>query len=248
MGRDTLDDYARLTMDFCEEVSIAKGFVEVQQKIIKAIAGLGYEYLTCAALVPPGNSPLAGVLYNNRPAEYVCRYLEKEYTLIDPVVTHLRHTLQPYSWSDVRDNTHLSKNELAIMDEATEFNVQNGIVVPIISSSGAISLFSPCGAKPDLSQRARAAISVIGIAAHQALQRAAAETRRNQVGVEPLTRREREVLKWVVHGKTDTEIAEILHIRPMTVQQHVENARRKFSAVNRVYLVVEAIRRSELIF
>jgi DNA-binding CsgD family transcriptional regulator len=38
-----------------------------------------------------------------------------------------------------------------------------------------------------------------------------------------LTAREREVLGWVVQGKTNPEIAEILWVAPCTVRKHLEN-------------------------
>ena len=38
-----------------------------------------------------------------------------------------------------------------------------------------------------------------------------------------LTPREREVLGWVVQGKTNPEIAEILCVAPRTVRKHLEN-------------------------
>ena len=38
-----------------------------------------------------------------------------------------------------------------------------------------------------------------------------------------LTPREREILAWVAHGKTNKEIARILWITPNTVRTHLEN-------------------------
>ena len=53
--------------------------------------------------------------------------------------------------------------------------------------------------------------------------------------VEPssLTAREREVLVWVVHGKTNREIAAILLISPGTVRKHLENIFGKLEVSNR---------------
>lgn len=77
----------------------------------------------------------------------------------DPVVTELRHTLSPFSWGDVRARRHLSKAEKAIMDEGREFGAIYGITIPVVTPSGSIAVFSPCGAAPDLSPHARAATS-----------------------------------------------------------------------------------------
>jgi DNA-binding CsgD family transcriptional regulator len=62
--------------------------------------------------------------------------------------------------------------------------------------------------------------------------------------VEPstLTGREREVLGWVVQGKSAWEIGEILRIKKRTVDEHVQRATRKLGAANRTQAAAIAIR------
>jgi len=52
-----------------------------------------------------------------------------------------------------------------------------------------------------------------------------------------LTARERDSLLWVAEGKSDWEISVILGVSETTVRFHVDNARRKLSAVNRAQAV-----------
>jgi DNA-binding CsgD family transcriptional regulator len=49
-----------------------------------------------------------------------------------------------------------------------------------------------------------------------------------------LTPRESECLRWASHGLTDRTIAQRLGVSPKTVNFHVENARRKLAAPNRL--------------
>jgi DNA-binding CsgD family transcriptional regulator len=56
-----------------------------------------------------------------------------------------------------------------------------------------------------------------------------------------LTEREREVLNWVARGKSAWEIGQILHITKRTVDEHVQNARRKLGASNRTEAVTLAV-------
>ena len=97
-----------------------------------------------------GDEPADCILLNNRPKEYVDRYIEKNYVVRDPVVTELRKTLHPFTWSDVRTRRALSKSEKSIMDEARDFGARDGFIVPIVTLSGSVSLFSPCGLEPNL--------------------------------------------------------------------------------------------------
>ncbi len=57
-----------------------------------------------------------------------------------------------------------------------------------------------------------------------------------------ISRREREILQWVHHGKTNWEIAGILEISPLTVKNHVQNILRKLNVQNRSHAAVKASR------
>jgi DNA-binding NarL/FixJ family response regulator len=60
---------------------------------------------------------------------------------------------------------------------------------------------------------------------------------------EPLTLREREVLKLIAEAHTNREIGELLHLAPKTVESHRANLLRKLGMRDRVELVRYAIRR-----
>lgn len=57
-----------------------------------------------------------------------------------------------------------------------------------------------------------------------------------------LTRREAEVLVWVVEGKTNLEIATILTMSPRTVQKHVEHVMAKLGVETRTAAPAIALR------
>jgi len=61
-----------------------------------------------------------------------------------------------------------------------------------------------------------------------------------------LTLREREVLEWVAHGKTNSEVAIILGISRHTVKKHVEHLLHKLGANNRVALAIRFISSSSI--
>ena len=61
------------------------------------------------------------------------------------------------------------------------------------------------------------------------------------VKVRVLTEREREVLRWIYLGKSNSEIGAILDISPLTVKNHVQNILRKLNVVNRAQAVGKAL-------
>jgi DNA-binding CsgD family transcriptional regulator len=68
------------------------------------------------------------------------------------------------------------------------------------------------------------------------------EAPRAQTEIRPLTPREREVLAWLLRGKSASEIGEILHIATRTVEKHAENLVQKLGAANRTHAVAIAVR------
>lgn len=240
------DLYGKRTLDFVERLQQLENYDDICRQIASELEWFGFTCVSSWAVPGPGDDPSDCLLLNNRPQDYVEHYIEKNYMIRDPVVTELRRTLTPFSWGDLRARGALSKSERAIIDEGREFGANDGFMIPIITPSGSVALFSPCGPEPDLSERARAAIEVIGMYSFHALKRALVKQQRADAVHQPLTPREREIMQWVAAGKSDDEIAEILNLSTPTVTWHVENAKKKLDAFRRTYAVVRAIRLGEI--
>jgi len=240
------DVYGKRTLDFIQGLQRLTTYDEICRYVVKELEQFGFNYLTSFSIPRVGESFKDCIWFNNRPPSYIERYSEQNYVLKDPVVTELRKNLNPYSWSDVRRTRDLKKAEVNIIDEAREWGSCDGMMVPIVTASGTVSCFCPCGLEPDLSPRARLALEVIAIYSNAALRRALLQRSRENISHTPLTPREREILQWVAAGKTDDEIGEILSIGTTTVTQHVENAKHKLDAMRRTYAVVQAIRLGEI--
>lgn len=56
------------------------------------------------------------------------------------------------------------------------------------------------------------------------------------------TPREREILTWLSHGKTTSEICEILGVTKFTVETHKQHAMDRLGAANVTALVAKALR------
>jgi len=240
------DEYGKRTLDFVQRLQQLTDYDDICHHIAKELEWFGFTCVSSWSMPGPGDHPEDCILLNNRPQEYIDRYIEKNYVLHDPLVAELRTTLYPFSWGDVRGQRKLSKAQQSIIDEGRDFGARDGLIVPIMTLSGSVSLFSPCGLEPNLSQRARAAVEIIGVYSFQSLKRALVHNRRTEAAHTPLTPREREIMQWVAAGKSDDEIAELLSLSTPTVTWHVENAKHKLDAFRRTYAVVQAIRFGEI--
>ncbi len=237
--------YGKRTLDFVERLRRLTGYDAISREIRTSLEWFGLTHVTAWSMPVPGRSPDDCVLLNSRPADYLAHYARNNHVLRDPVVTEIRRTPGPFSWRDVRARRNLSRAEIAIMDEARDFDADDGLMVPIFTPSGSVMMFSPCGRQPDLSPPARAAVEIIGICSFQALDRAREEQTEGTAPA-PLTPREREIMRWVAAGRSDDDIAAILSITTRTVTWHVENAKRKLDAFRRPHAVFQALRLGEI--
>lgn len=64
--------------------------------------------------------------------------------------------------------------------------------------------------------------------------------------VEPLTAREREVLRWVMEGFSNGDIARVLRVSAETVKTHIGHCLSKLGARDRTQAVVLALRSGQL--
>lgn len=242
---ESREDFGNRVLDFIDEMRNVEDHAEICRRMTREINLLGYSFVTVWNMPKLGDSIRNCFLFNSRPREYSEQYAKNNYIAIDPLVRAVRQTLQPVAWSDI-PVTAISKEAAKIFHEAHESGANNGFVVPIVTASGSISIFSASGDQPDVSKRARSAMEIVGIYSHQLLQRAARASRHEPLPQPILTKREREIMTWVAAGKTDDEIAAILNIQRETVTTHVNNSKSKLNSTRRTHAVVQALRLGEI--
>jgi hypothetical protein len=139
------DVYGKRTLDFVERLQKLTDYVAICQEIQKELEWFGLTCVTAWSMPRPGRPPDEGMIFNNRPQEYIDRYKEKNYLVRDPLVTELRTSVNPYSWNDVRKRRKLSRAEASIMDEGRDFGVRTASSSPSSRSPGR----SPSSARRD---------------------------------------------------------------------------------------------------
>ena len=115
------------------------------------------------------------------------------------------------------------------------------------SAQAGLAVFSVARGGPDFTEKERHTLDLL----RPHIARAWIETGRRCAKLSPallrrhfteLSQREAEILFWIVEGKLNSEIADILQRRLGTVQEHVENLLRKLRMENRHQLTVHVLR------
>jgi LuxR family transcriptional regulator, quorum-sensing system regulator BjaR1 len=233
-------DHFAYALSIIERIERARTQTLVLHEVAHAARHFGLEHVIAAGIPAPGKRLEPYVLMHNWPRGWYDRYNDRGYLHLDPVIRKLRRTTMPVVWSSAPYDPSCDTSGHAVMVEAREFSLNNGLSVPIYTLSGDQAAVSFGGARFDLSDADQKALHLIAIYAHS--KAAALRTAGHGQHHHRLSARETEVLQWVAAGLSSQEISERLGIAHSTVETHVAHACRKLDVVSRIQAVAEAIR------
>ncbi len=187
----------------------------------------------------PGSNPekAAHIINIGYPDEWLKLYLDNQYAAIDPIIRNHIGQFKPQIWSQTfKKNT--TPAEKAFVDQAREFNLDEGLTLGhVCRRTSVASLLSFQGHQIVSHPRHVAVLEYLTPYLHNSL----ATLSLAPPTLNPrLSGREREILQWVMMGKTNWEISVILNISERTVKFHMQNAMGKLGASTRAHLVAIA--------
>jgi LuxR family quorum-sensing system transcriptional regulator SinR len=176
--------------------------------------------------------------------EWVDHYKKSDYVSIDPVFNVGARSVLPVDWSTLEKK---DRKVVKLFNEAHDAGVgRQGLTVPIRGpENGLWALFSVTSEDTDREWRSRlrGLTREVLLLAHFIHQKAYELYGEGETfDLNAITRREREALNWTAEGKTVFDIAALMKISPETVKAHLDSARHKLGALNRVHAVTKAIR------
>lgn len=197
----------------------------------------GFTFLT--VLKAPEGEPVS-LIHTNAPPEVLAAFEGAPHKGENhPMLLRALNQIEPFSRDEMRANelTAQQTEMLSYGREAT--GITNGWTFPITKDGVREGIVMLAGREPDMSPVLR---SMLHLLAHLAFQKSETLDDTGKGESRTLTARELECLRWVAVGKTDSEIAVILSIKPRTARFHIENAKRKMGVAKRVQAVAEAMR------
>lgn len=178
-------------------------------------------------------------LQSNYSSSWRDRYDADRLHYVDPTVTHCLASSLPIVWEP---DTFSGPREREFYEEACGHGIRSGITFPIHGANGEFGVVSfASDALPD-PREALQAMSSLALIRDYAFESSLRFVRPQQLQDKPrLTRRELEVLKWVMVGKSSWEISKITNCSEATVNFHIGNVRQKFGVSTRQQALVKAI-------
>ncbi len=134
-----------------------------------------------------------------------------------------------------------------MFNESREAGIgDQGMTIPIRGAeNGMWALFSVTSNETSVewTRRRREIVADLVLVAHFIHQKAyELHVSGEVIDLNAITRRETEALAWTAEGKNVADIATLMRISAETVKAHLDSARFKLGALNRVHAVAKAIR------
>lgn len=237
--------------NFVDGSSTISNMAELREAVQSSCQDLGFHYFAIIHHIRFGRPSDDKVRLTNYPLEWIAR-IREDASLAEPVMKAAERTSTGFLWSSLDQHLQLTDRQTRYMEMAVKYGLAEGFTVPNHVPGES---FGSCNfavrRREDLPRHNLPAAQALGSfafeAARQLIQKRH-EPSEQYLPAAPLTDRQRDCVLFAARGKSDTVIAQLLNIRPKTVNEHIEAAKRRYLVATRTQLVVRALFRSEICF
>jgi DNA-binding CsgD family transcriptional regulator len=204
---------------------------EVGAAFANTIAPHGFTMVSCGGSRETPSGRVWEFFFNTWPPEFLLEYQSNDYVRHDIMPAVARLSAIPFTWVELLRGRKQTSKQIEFHNRVRELGVVDGYAVPIHLPGGDIGLCVSVATHVIEDLEERLALHMASLYAHyrcQALGRAV-----DASFVKALSPRELECLKWVLDGKSDTDIGAILGISHNTAHFHIERVKKKFGVRTR---------------
>ncbi|QNA91085.1 hypothetical protein G4G28_15060 [Massilia sp. Dwa41.01b] len=214
-----------------------------RQTLFGLARSLGFEQVLFAVVHSRHTQFEQAFLQSNYSTEWRDHYDAERLAYVDPTVGHCLTSTLPFIWEP---ETFSTEEGRALYEDASGYGIRTGVTLPIHGPNGEVgmlSLASDAAPGDEFSQEVARNMGSLSLMRDYAFASSLPFSQQPTGGeaVPRLTRRELEVLNWVMAGKSSWEISMITRCSEATVNFHLANVRQKFNVNTRQQAVVKAI-------
>jgi DNA-binding CsgD family transcriptional regulator len=176
------------------------------------------------------------------PQSWLETYVAEGFAASDPTVEAARCGIFPTTWSAFRERSDSRSPGVRVLEAAAAGGWPEGVVIPIHGPGGYHGAVTVAGHRVRLSPGDRATLHLAALYLHERLR--SLLTPESLVLPQDLPRLsdgEVACIEWLIAGKSDWEIGEILGIAESTAHYRVERAKQKFGVKTRAQLTALAV-------
>lgn len=170
-------------------------------------------------------------IISNYPQKWLERYVERHYELVDNVIHLCKVANQPFTWEYARESLKQGTIQTQYWTEASEFNLIEGISVPIVSPKKTIGF----GYSLDKTENSllwlheyQCEIKILSAIFHQQSVRLIDSSKSIDM-ISNISAREVECAQWLCIGLTAVGVADKMKISERTVRFHLQELKQKLN-------------------
>lgn len=234
---------AELAFEFVESIHRLTSPDAVFFEFRRAASQFGYSTVVVGEL-PAVRGKFPAFFRSTWSPAFVEEYVGEGLIETDPSVEAGRERILPVRWSDLLDERRAKGGDLRHFDIIRAHGFPQGIAIPVHGPSGYRALVTVAGETKELPPRHRVALHLMGLYLHARMRELLAPELAALPDDEPrLSPGEIECIHWLIAGKTDWEIGEILGIAEATAHWRIERAKKKLGVKTRAQLTALAVHR-----
>jgi DNA-binding CsgD family transcriptional regulator len=220
------------SLPFIERLPHCKTSQEVGVVFADFITPYGFVAAACGESreTPEGRS--WEFFFNTWPTEWLLQYQKNDYVRHDLVPAMARISLQPFTWREALGAREPTAKQREHYDWAIGLGIVDVFAVPIHYPGGDFGLGVSIADHSVEDRFERDTLQMASLFAHQRCRELGGQSGASSASTF-LTPREVECLRWMLKGKSDTDIGEILGISHTTVHFHIERVKKKLGVKTR---------------
>ncbi len=224
------------------------------QALVNILGAIGFDQINYGFFDPDADNHTEpeATYFSTLPQEWLNHYFESGMYLHDPHYLNVRaRQMSPYLWGDTQIRALTDPKILHTSRAIESAGQRSSISVPLASSfspstpAGGMTLGSSMDEHDFLGSMGANAWRLMSLV-HLFHQSSEGELQRTRLGIEPLSRRERDCLRYTSEGLLQSAIAHRLRISLPTVEVHLRNAKRKLKARTLPQAIARAIALAEI--
>jgi LuxR family quorum-sensing system transcriptional regulator CciR len=239
-----------LVQDFARSTAGCPSMAELKALVEAAAFELSFDYFALVHHVRFGHPAAGAVRLTNYPLDWLAVVRERN-RLVDPILRAAERASGGFRWDSLERVVSLTERERAVLKQAARHGIGPGFTIPNhVPGETFGSCHFAVGVGKTLPDQNTYAAHLIGSFAFDAARRLVEQVDGSEAHQEPapLTDRQRECLVFAAKGKSDSVIGQLLNIKPATVNEHIEAAKRRYCVATRTQLIVRALFRSEILY
>lgn len=170
---------------------------------------------------------------------WVCHYMDNKLFLVDPITDLARSATRPFFWSEIENLMKTSKEQRAYLADMRDAHLGDGLAFQVFGPGlrngyvglGFVDPKHPPG-QDDIIE-----MQYVAQAGHLRY----CELNPIGAGHGGLSPRERQILRWIARGKSNSVIADILSLSPHTVDTLVRRIFDKLSVSDRTTAAIQGV-------